>query len=387
MSNKFFTIYPTDLPTEKQLYPFNVYIYHSGSDKYSTIIHANTPITKDKLNEVEEHHSKGVKIAISKRQKDIFLSFANKKENEILSLKKVQKSEMEKQQEKVLDSIKQKREDELDAFQLAELDIQKDIKLKTSNTQDKSNVFDIQTNSEKPEGTIESNVYEKKDFDKAIQSDDFMNLIDMVKEDIQLFDFKKSDNIAQALLFINSLFYEDNLTNRIVTMTFILAKSLGIENQEDLADLIIAGFLHDIGLSQLDTKILKTPTLEYTPEQEKLYKRHPGLTQHLIRKSGMKISERCLNIILDHHERTNGTGFPRGKKEKSIEPLAQILGIVDHIFWFAEGKITGSKLSVDKVIRKLEEKIRTPGLEFEFESRVYDNIINIIKEKKTSQAA
>ena len=85
-----------------------------------------------------------------------------------------------------------------------------------------------------------------------------------------------------------------------------------------------------------------------------------------MRKSGLEISQRTLNIILDHHERYDGGGFLTTSSDILIGPLALILGLTSHIFEFSSGKIDGKEYPLDLVIKKIQDKNFTPGLEFEF---------------------
>ena len=95
---------------------------------------------------------------------------------------------------------------------------------------------------------------------------------------------------------------------------------------DDLKILTLAGLLHDIGKTQLPEELINKPG-KYTDEEFALMKTHPLLGKKILNDKGF--DPRILYATLQHHERSNGSGYPRGLEEEEIDPFAVIVGIAD----------------------------------------------------------
>ncbi len=85
-------------------------------------------------------------------------------------------------------------------------------------------------------------------------------------------------------------------------------------------------FLHDIGMLKIERKLL-TIKRKYTPEEFEEIKKHPVTGADLL-KDELKIHDQSvIKIVLEHHERSDGTGYPYGKK--NINRFARICAICD----------------------------------------------------------
>jgi HD-GYP domain-containing protein (c-di-GMP phosphodiesterase class II) len=109
-----------------------------------------------------------------------------------------------------------------------------------------------------------------------------------------------------------------------------------------------------------------------------MLKKHTILGTHLIKRGGLDISERCKKIIMDHHERASGSGYPGEKLSENIDPLALLVGAVAHLFEFSSGSISGNKQSLKSVIINMKNKNFIPGLEFDFGDKIFDIVVNLI---------
>jgi response regulator RpfG family c-di-GMP phosphodiesterase len=213
-------------------------------------------------------------------------------------------------------------------------------------------------------------------------SDNFEKLIERARAEILTFSVTQTYTVSLAIKFAKQFLIKDNFLNRIVTTAYFTAKTLNINDEEALADVIVASYLLHLGFTQLPLTMVRKPQNSLFDEERKLYKKHTILANHLIKRGGLEISERCRNIIFDHHERYNGAGFPGEKYGESIELLSLLVGAVSHIFEFSSGKITGSKLAMKSVIISIKNKSFTPGLELEFGDKINECISNLINTEK-----
>jgi HD-GYP domain-containing protein (c-di-GMP phosphodiesterase class II) len=304
---------------EKILFSFHIYIFNSLNNKFNTFLYANSPLNEEKKSFLVFILDRGGKIAILKKQQKTFLKTMQFLKDEVQSLKVNPPHKLEIEQEK----------------NLAEMENQK--------------TFDFPTKMR-----------------MCTSNNDFSEIINRVKKEVLCFSPKISHTVSLAKFFCQTLLNEDNSINRIISFSYFLAKLLNLEDEQTLSELVVAGYLHDIGITQINKSIIIKPTLNLNDHEKSLFKKHMGLSQHLIRKSSLEISKRVLTIILDHHERFDGSGYPSNKLGQSIDPLSLILGLTSHIFEFSSGKITGKDIPIDLVIKKIQDKNFTPGLEFEF---------------------
>jgi HD-GYP domain-containing protein (c-di-GMP phosphodiesterase class II) len=89
----------------------------------------------------------------------------------------------------------------------------------------------------------------------------------------------------------------------------------------------MAGGLLDIGLWQLPEPLLRRLDA-LTGEEGTLYRAHPRLAADIIRRWDPP-SEQVARVVLQHHEREQGHGFPHGLQGQAIDNDAKILGLVD----------------------------------------------------------
>lgn len=105
-----------------------------------------------------------------------------------------------------------------------------------------------------------------------------------------------------------------------------LASLLGIKDKETISNIKKGALLHDIGKIAIPDSILKKPGTLSPKEWEKI-KRHPALGFGLIKE--IKLVKEVGNIILFHHERYDGKGYPKQLRNKKIPSEARIFALAD----------------------------------------------------------
>lgn len=105
-----------------------------------------------------------------------------------------------------------------------------------------------------------------------------------------------------------------------------LAKSMGY-NDDQLLEIGFGGLLHDIGKMCIPESILNKPG-KLTESEFALMKRHSLLGFQLI-KDKKEISDLSRKIIVQHHERLNGSGYPFGLKGIRIHEISSLASIAD----------------------------------------------------------
>jgi putative nucleotidyltransferase with HDIG domain len=106
----------------------------------------------------------------------------------------------------------------------------------------------------------------------------------------------------------------------------VLARLLGINKADVLDDIRKGALLHDIGKIAIPDTILKKAGSLTSEEWEKI-KLHPSLGYGLIKE--IKLAKAIGNIVLCHHERYDGSGYPFGLKKEKIPLEARIFALAD----------------------------------------------------------
>lgn len=112
----------------------------------------------------------------------------------------------------------------------------------------------------------------------------------------------------------------------VAKYTQILAQIIGITDKTRLENIRKGALLHDIGKIAIPDSILKKPSSLSRMEWEKI-RFHPALGYGLIKE--IKMVEEVGNIILYHHERFDGKGYPKGLKKDEIPLEARIFMLAD----------------------------------------------------------
>ncbi len=106
----------------------------------------------------------------------------------------------------------------------------------------------------------------------------------------------------------------------------VLAGLLGLENSQTLDHIRKGALLHDVGKIAIPDAILKKPG-PLTREEWVKVRLHPALGYGLIKE--IKFIREAGNIILCHHERYDGTGYPKGLRGETIPLEARIFAVAD----------------------------------------------------------
>jgi len=113
----------------------------------------------------------------------------------------------------------------------------------------------------------------------------------------------------------------------VATLALGVAAKLGLQDPKFLQMLALGAFLHDFGhtIQKLD---INKPLADFGPTEMTLYKSHPRLgAEHV---QGLKhFDSVVVQIIMQHEEKTNGSGYPKGLKESEIRDEAVIVGIAN----------------------------------------------------------
>lgn len=114
-------------------------------------------------------------------------------------------------------------------------------------------------------------------------------------------------------------------SKRVVEYCLLMAEAMNIKDQQ-LLDIRNGALLHDVGKIGIPDAILIKPG-RLSESEWNIMKKHPIFGYRIL--SGIKFLEGALPIVLHHHEKWNGSGYPHGMKKEAIPLSARIFAIAD----------------------------------------------------------
>lgn len=143
-------------------------------------------------------------------------------------------------------------------------------------------------------------------------------------------------------------------------------------DEADIRLATISGLLHDIGKTQIPDKIIKKPS-KLTSLEYNVVKNHPQKGYDMIKDS--HFPDCVKNAVLMHHEKCDGSGYPKGLSREQIDPFAQLVTIADIYDAMTSSRIYRGPLCPFKAVALFESE----GLE-KYDTRFIltflENIVN-----------
>jgi len=147
--------------------------------------------------------------------------------------------------------------------------------------------------------------------------------------------------------------YTEEHTRRVALRAVQVGEELGLPPGR-LRTLAVGGLLHDIGKLSVPDEILKKPgSLE--PGEYAVVQRHPEHGKSLLRELG-GFADGVLRLVHDHHERLDGTGYPRGLREAELDLDTRILAVCDVYDALISTRVYRAAWSADKALSLLFEQ-------------------------------
>jgi HD-GYP domain-containing protein (c-di-GMP phosphodiesterase class II) len=130
-----------------------------------------------------------------------------------------------------------------------------------------------------------------------------------------------------------------------------IAEALGLSTHE-INQIYVAGKLHDLGKAGIPENILTKADKLTSNEWEKM-KQHPKLSAELL--APIKSYEPIIPLVLGHHEKFDGTGYPDHLKGENIPLGSRILAIADTYTTITDGRIYKDARSSTEACEEIEQ--------------------------------
>jgi putative nucleotidyltransferase with HDIG domain len=136
--------------------------------------------------------------------------------------------------------------------------------------------------------------------------------------------------LAAAVMLVRLVDSKDDYTHghslRVADLSCALGLRLGLPDDQ-MRTLRVGALLHDLGKIAIDTEILTKKGLLTASERGSM-ERHSEEGAAIVAR--LKGYDRVADIILNHHERLDGAGYPSGRKNREISFLARIVSVADN---------------------------------------------------------
>ncbi|RXJ97790.1 response regulator receiver protein [Arcobacter sp. CECT 8986] len=145
-----------------------------------------------------------------------------------------------------------------------------------------------------------------------------------------------------------------NHVKRVAEYSKFLALKAGLD--EETAQLLnLASPMHDIGKIGIPDSILNKPG-KFTAEEYEHMKEHANIGYNLLNTSDRKIFKAAAIIANEHHEKWDGTGYPRGLKGEEIHVFGRITAICDVFDALAHDRVYKKAWPLEKILKLLKEE-------------------------------
>ena len=173
-----------------------------------------------------------------------------------------------------------------------------------------------------------SQAQKRFDIFENLKSGKYREELDEVFENMMLSDGEKNKFI-ELLMYISGFRDEMNVINTVTStcVAMEIAERVSEISDEDKNILYYASILHDVGMLTVPTEIIEAPR-KLTKEETEIMRKHVEVTDHLLRG---RINDKVADVVLAHHERGDGSGYPNHLQNTSLNMPMRILQVADTV--------------------------------------------------------
>lgn len=143
-------------------------------------------------------------------------------------------------------------------------------------------------------------------------------------------------------------------TRRVATISKLIARDCGL-SEKQINIIETASPLHDIGKIGITDAVLNKSS-KLTEGEYAYMKTHAALGYKILNNSNRDVLKIAATIAYEHHEKYDGTGYPRGLKAKEISIYARIVAIVDVLDALLSKRVYKEEWAIEDVITFFKDK-------------------------------
>lgn len=134
----------------------------------------------------------------------------------------------------------------------------------------------------------------------------------------------------------------------VATLSAITANELNL-TKADISNIVLGALVHDIGKVLIQESLLTKSNL--TKEEENIIKKHPTQGYKLVKRDNL--DDNIADIVLEHHEKYDGTGYPFQKDNKDISLYSKIVSVCNTFNNLITRGEHGIPYSSDKAVKMI----------------------------------
>ena len=173
-------------------------------------------------------------------------------------------------------------------------------------------------------------------------------------------------------------------SQRVADYTLRLAREAGVRDKDTLDDFWRGALLHDVGKIGIPDKVLLKPG-PLSEEEWVVMRNHPEVGARMLRK--IEFLRGPTEIVLSHHERYDGTGYPRKLKGAQIPLGARLFAVIDVYDALTTDRAYHTARSHTDALTKIREMSDThldPAIVAAFVKLPFEELREIAKKNQTS---
>lgn len=202
-----------------------------------------------------------------------------------------------------------------------------------------------------------------------LHADDISDELDEIMDYIMFTNEQKMqamEMLMYSLAFRSKYKVIDSVTTVCLCKEF--GRFMGLSDEEN-KKLFYAAIVHDIGMLGIPREMIDS-TRKFTDEEREFVKKHVGIAEELLKG---RLDESIIEIAMAHHERLNGSGYPRGLKDREMTISQKILQLADTLTAMINGRLHRLPMDKDEIIRTLSAERENKTFSHKMLDFVIDN--------------
>ena len=177
---------------------------------------------------------------------------------------------------------------------------------------------------------------------------------------------------AMALTVETRDAYTAGHQRRVTNLARTIAQEMGL-SEDEVDGIRMAGVIHDLGKISVPAEILSKPG-KLSPIEFSLIKTHPQTGYDILK--GIDFQWPIASIVLQHHERLNGSGYPHGVADTEIMKEAKIMAVADVVEAMSSHRPYRASLGIDAALNEI-----TTNKEILFDADIVDTTVDLFTKK------
>lgn len=198
------------------------------------------------------------------------------------------------------------------------------------------------------------------------------NLENRYKKTVNKLDLISKGFINSVLRIIDSRDpYTAGHQKRVQLLAKKIAEKMNL-SEERIEAITFASVVHDVGKIYVPSELLSSPR-ELNKSEMNIIKYHPEVGYNILK--GIEFPWDIAEIVKQHHERLDGSGYPKGLVEKDILLEAKVIAVADTVEAMMNHRPYRPKLGIKKALDEIEK-----NKSVKYDSKIVDTCIDLFEE-------